>query len=104
MIRLFLFKLLFKFTWWIAPDKPRVNRLFDLYLEEIEKEEKLAECQKRQFYLDQHVRPRTQTYEYLSCTKQRAIYEPSMPTRFLEREQPRSHYSDYQEAQKYHDD
>ena len=47
-MRLFLFKILFRFTWWIAPDRDRVNRIFDLYLQEIEREEKVKECAERQ--------------------------------------------------------
>ena len=47
-MRVFLFKLLFRLTWWIAPNRPRVNKLFDLYLEILKKEEQSERCQQRQ--------------------------------------------------------
>lgn len=102
-MRLFLFKLLFRLTWWVAPNKPRVNKIFEIYLEYVETEEKYIECQERQAFLDKHVRPRTETYEHLTCKWQRDLYTKYMPPRFRETEQPRSHYSDYEEAQKYHE-
>lgn len=101
-VRIFLFKILFRITWWIAPDRPRVNKIFDMYLEYIKEEEERERCRKRQEYLDKHVRPRTETYEHLSCAKQRKYYEPSMPYRIIDN-QPRYHYSDYEEAKKYHE-
>lgn len=102
-MRLFVFKLLFKLTWWIAPNRPRVNKIFQIYEEYIEAEEKYIECQERQEYLDEHVRTRTETYEHLTCKRQRDFYTKYMPPRFSETEQPRSHYSDYEEAKKYHE-
>jgi hypothetical protein len=102
-MRLFLFKILFRLTWWIAPNRPRVNKIFDLYLDYIKEEEDREECRKRQVYLDKHVRPRTETYEHLTCGKQRAQYEPFMPPKYQDRDQPRSHYSDYEEAKAYHE-
>jgi len=101
-MRLFLFKLLFKLTWWIAPNKPRVNKIFEIYSQYIEAEEKYIACYERQTHLDKHVRPRTETYEHLTCKKQREFYTRYMPPRFREIEQPRSHYSDYEEAKAYH--
>ena len=53
--------------------------------------------------MDKHVRPRTETYEHLTCATQRRQYEPLMPERFIDSDQPRSHYSDYEEAKKYHE-
>lgn len=58
-MRLFLFKIFFRFTWWLAPDRPRVNRLFDLYLEETKREDDFLKCQERQAEMDKCVRPRT---------------------------------------------
>ena len=98
-----MFKLLFRLTWWVAPNKPRVNKIFEIYLEYVEVEEKYIECQERQAFLDKHFRPRTETYEHLTCKWQRDLYTKYMPPRFRETEQPRSHYSDYEEAKKYHE-
>jgi hypothetical protein len=102
-MRLFLFKILFRLTWWIAPDSDRVNKIFSLYQQYTEFEEAKKECAKRQAYMDKHVRPRTETYEYLTCATQRRQYEPLMPERFIDSDQPRSHYSDYEEAKAYHE-
>ena len=65
MIRLFLFKILFKLTWWVAPNKSRVNKIFELYLEYVKSEEDYIKCQKRQAEMDACVQPRTETYEFL---------------------------------------
>ena len=101
-MRLFLFKILFKFTWWIAPDKDRVNRIFDLYLQEIEREEKAIECAERQKFLDDSIRPRTETNEWLTCRKQRELYSVGKPVRG-KTYTTRRDYTDYDEAQAYHD-
>lgn len=102
-MRLFLFKILFRLTWWVAPNKPCVNKIFELYLHYIKEEEDREECRKRQAYLDKHVRPRTETYEHLTTAAQRAQYEPLMPPKYQDRDQPRNHYSDYEEAKAYHE-
>ena len=73
-MRVFLFKLLFHLTWWVAPDTPRVNRVFDLYLD-----------------------------EHLTCERQREVFSKFMPPRISDKDQPRSHYSDYEEAKEYHE-
>ena len=101
-MRLFLFKLLFKLTWWIAPDQPRVNKLFELYLEYVKAEEDYIACQKRQAEMDACVQPRTETYEFLTTKSQRELYGKLMPPRISDKDQPRSHYSDYEEAKAYH--
>ncbi len=101
-MRLFLFKILFRLTWWVAPNRRRVNKIFEIYTEHIEAEEKYADCQDRQRFLDKHVRPRTETYEHLTCKKQRDFYMRHMPPRFQDKNQPRNHYSDYEEAKAYH--
>ena len=101
-MRLFLFKILFRLTWWVSPNRPRVNKIFEIYEQYIKAEEDHAKCQERQIFLDKHIRPRTETYEHLSCKKQRDFYTRYMPPRFRETEQPRSHYSDYEEAKAYH--
>ena len=103
MIRLFLFKILFKLTWWVAPNKPRVNKIFKLYLEYVKSEEDYIECRKRQAEMDACVQPRTETYEFLTTKKQRELYSKLMPPRISDKDQPRSHYSDYDEAKKYHE-
>ena len=102
-MRLFLFKILFRLTWWIAPNRPRVNKIFQIYEEYIEAEEKYIECQERQAFLDKHIRPRTETYEHLTCKKQRDFYTKYMPPRIQDSNQPRSHYSDYEEAKAHHE-
>ena len=101
-MRLFLFKILFRLTWWIAPNKPRVNKIFDLYLEYIEAEETFARCRRMQAEKDACIRPRTETYEHLTCEKQREAFRASMPPR-IEDHASRIHYSDYDEAQAYHE-
>jgi len=95
-MRLFLFKLFFKFTWWIAPNRPRVNKIFELYLEYIEAEEAFERCQERQAEMDACKQPRTETYEHLTCTKQRKTYESKMPHRIAEHAK-RARYTDYDE-------
>lgn len=52
--------------------------------------------------MDACIRPRTETYEHLTCPKQREMYEKYMPPRIIDC-QPMSHYSDYEEAKAYHD-
>jgi len=101
-MRIFLFKILFRFTWWIAPDKPRVNKLFDLYLELIETEEQLEICEQRQREKDACTRPRTETYEWLTDKKQRELYTKGKLIRGRTRNTRRD-YTDYDEAQAYHD-
>ena len=103
MIRLFLFKMLFRLTWWVAPNKSRVNKIFELYLECVKSEEDYIECQKRQAEMDACVQPRTETYEFLTTKRQRELYAKLMPPRISDKDQPRSHYSDYEEAKKYHE-
>ena len=95
-MRSFLFKLFFKFTWWLAPDKPRVNKIFELYLEYIKAEEDFKKCQERQAEMDACVQPRTETYEHLTCEKQRKTYESAMPHRIAE-DARRERYTDYDE-------
>lgn len=102
-MRLFLFKLLFRLTWWMAPNRRRVNKVFQIYEDYLKAEEEFAVCYERQTHLDKHVRPRTETYEHLTCKKQRDAYTKHMPHRFRETKQPRSHYSDYEEAKAYHE-
>lgn len=58
-MRLFLFKILFKLTWWIAPDQEKVNRIFDMYLKEDKKEQAFKKCQERQAEKDKCIRPRS---------------------------------------------
>jgi len=102
-VRLFLFKILFRLTWWIAPNQRRVNKLFEIYLDYIKAEENYIACQKRQAEMDACVQPRTETYEYLTTKKQRDLYRTAMPPRSSDSSQPRSHYSDYEEAKAYHE-
>ena len=102
-VRLLLFKILFRLTWWVAPNRPRVNKIFEIYEEYIKAEEDYAACQKRQAEMDACVQPRTETYEHLTCKEQRAVFTKNMPPRISDKDQPRSHYSDYEEAKKYHE-
>jgi len=101
-MRVFLFKLLFRLTWWIAPDKPRVNKIFELYLEYVKAEEDYIECQERQAQLDACVRPRTETYEWLTCRKQREQYLKGKRIRgkFYS---TKMYHTDFLEAKQYHD-
>ena len=102
-VRLLLFKILFRLTWWVAPNRPRVNKIFEIYEEYIKAEEDYAACQKRQAEMDACVQPRTETYEHLTCKEQRAVFTKNMPPRISDKDQPRSHYSDYEEAKRYHE-
>ena len=102
-IRLFLFKILFRLTWWIAPNRPRVNKIFELYEEYVKAEEDFKACQERQAEMDACIQPRTETYEFLTIKHQRELYGRLMPPRFSDKDQPRSHYSDYEEAKAYHE-
>ena len=85
-MRLFLFKLLFRFTWWVAPDRKRVDQMCDIYLALLDEEDRLKTCEDRQREMDACIRPRTETGE--------------RPTRSRS---TRRHYTDYDEAQAYHD-
>ena len=40
-MRFFLFKILFRLTWWVAPDKKRVDQMCDIYLHLLEQEDEL---------------------------------------------------------------
>ena len=71
-------------------------RLVDA-LEEIEKEEKFQECQRRQAEMDACIQPRTPTYEYLTVKQQREQYAAIMPPRIRESHQIRALYTDYDE-------
>ena len=95
--------MIFRLTWWVAPNKSRVNKIFELYLERVKSEEDYIECQKRQAEMDACVQPRTETYEFLTTKRQRELYAKLMPPRISDKDQPRSHYSDYEEAKKYHE-
>ena len=90
-------------TWWIAPDHPKINKVFDIYIKEAEKQRRIKICQNRQAEMDACVRERTPNYEYLTTAHQRKIFEPLMPYRTLDRRQPMRHYSDYLEAKAYHE-
>ncbi len=74
-----------------------------MYLEYIKAEEDYIACQKRQAEMDACIQPRTETYEHLTTKKQRDLYRASMPPRSSDSSQPRSHYSDYEEAKAYHE-
>ena len=102
-VRLLLFKILFRLTWWIAPNRPRVNKVFEIYEEYIKAEEDYIKCQKRQSEMDACVQARTETYEHLTCKEQRAVFTKNMPPRISDKDQPRSHYSDYEEAKRYNE-
>ena len=53
--------------------------------------------------MDACVQPRTETYEFLTTKKQRDLYGRLMPPRISDQDQPRSHYSDYEDAKRYHE-
>tara|TARA_R110002020_G_scaffold72721_2_gene186955 strand:- start:907 stop:1131 length:225 start_codon:yes stop_codon:yes gene_type:complete len=59
MMRLFLFKIFFRLTWWLAPDRARVGQMCDIYLKLLETERQKRICEKRQAEMDACVRPRT---------------------------------------------
>tara|TARA_B100000424_G_C22849112_1_gene452862 strand:+ start:456 stop:791 length:336 start_codon:yes stop_codon:yes gene_type:complete len=103
IMRIFLFKILFKLTCWVAPNKTHVNKVFEPYLKYIKAQEDYIKCQERQAEMDACVQPRTETYEYLTIKKQRELYGKAMPPRFSDSNQPRNHYSDYDESQAYHE-
>ena len=94
-MKFFLFKLFLKAASWFAPNK----RIFQ---EHFTSQSSFRECQIRQEEMDACVRPRTETYEWLSSKKQREKYLKSKslpgPARGTRRD-----YTDYDEAKKYHD-
>ena len=58
-MRIFLFKILFRLTWWVAPNKKMVDLMCDIYLELLEKEKQKEICEKRRIEMDACVRPKT---------------------------------------------
>lgn len=58
-MRVFLFKIFFRLTWWIAPDRKSVNQMCDIYLDLLEKERQKRICEERQKEMDACIRPRT---------------------------------------------
>lgn len=85
-MRFFLFKILFKLTWWAAPNRELVDRLFRLYTELVKMEEQKKRCEERQREMDKCIRPRTETYERHTISDQGS----------------RKRYTDYDEATQYH--
>ena len=86
-MRFFLFKILFRLTWWVAPNKKRVDQLFEIYSHLLEMEEQKNICEERQREMDACIRPRTETYE------QHTISDRAN----------RRHYTDYDEATDYYE-
>jgi len=41
VMRFFLFKIFFKITWLLAPNKRRVNQMCDIYMDLLEMEERI---------------------------------------------------------------
>ena len=74
-----------------------------MYLEYVEAEEERERCQARQAHMDKYVQPRTETYEHLTCKKQRESFTKKMPHRIVDCNQLSRRYSDYQEAKAYHE-
>ena len=74
-----------------------------MYLDYVKQQEDYVKCQQRQAEMDACVQPRTETYEFLTTKRQRELYAKLMPPRISDKDQPRSHYSDYEEAKKYHE-
>ena len=101
-MRLFLFNFFFKFTWWLAPHRRKVDQMFEIYLRLVEEEEEKVRCEERRKEMDACIQPRTETYEHLTCEKQRKFFRDSMPPRVVD-SSPRAHYSDYDEAVAYHE-
>ena len=85
-MRFFLFKILFKLTWWVAPNKKRVDQLFKIYSHLLHMESQKRQCEERQREMDKWIRPRTETYE------QNTISDRAN----------RRYYTDYDEAIEYH--
>jgi hypothetical protein len=70
-MRMFLFMLSFRLTWWIAPNKKRVDQLFDMYLKLLDMEEQKKKCENMQKEKDSCVRPRTEIHEKTNLHIQR---------------------------------
>lgn len=94
-MRQFLFKIFWKLANFFAPDRDEMDKILVAYYN------KLA-CKQRQKELDCSVRPRTETYEWLTDKRQRDI--------FLEGKRIRGasfsrgmRYTDHMEAVEYHD-
>ncbi len=92
-MRLFLFKILFKLTWWAAPNRELVDRLFRLYTELVKMEEQKKRCEERQREMDKCIRPRTETYERHTIRDQGSSLSSATNRR---------RYTDYDEATQYH--
>ena len=99
---MFLFMLFFRITWWIAPDKKRVDQLFKIYTHLLKMEEGKKRCLKMQEEMNACIRPRTENHEWLTTRKQREYYPKGKPIRGSSHSRRRDRYTDYDEAQKYH--
>ena len=93
-MKFWAFKFLIKFASLLVSREDRRSFLKEHSLQQWNlsiKDEQMAAC----------VQPRTETYEHLTCPKQREAYMKRMPPRVTD-SQPISHYSDYEEAKAYH--
>tara|TARA_Y100001963_G_scaffold156179_1_gene249117 strand:- start:2433 stop:2708 length:276 start_codon:yes stop_codon:yes gene_type:complete len=89
-VKFFLFKFFLKLAVKLAPSKEVANSLSQRLF-----------CLERQMELDKCVRPRTETYEWLTTKDQRELYLEGKLIRGNTRD-TRRHYTDYDEAQEYH--
>jgi|TARA_R110000765_G_scaffold126683_4_gene224598 hypothetical protein len=84
-MKFFLFKFFLKLAGKFAPRKEIASYLTSK-----------VNCLVTQGEMDDCIRPRTETYEHLTCEKQRDLFTKLMPPRTLDRT-PRRLYSDYEE-------
>jgi len=93
-VREFLFKISWKLLRLFAQDKEQIDSFVSLYHQKVV-------CKRRQDVLNFNVRPRTETYEWLSCGKQRDIYLKGKRIRGSSFSDKMRH-TDHIEAVKYH--
>lgn len=89
-MKFFLFKFFLKLAGKFSPSKEIASYLISK-----------VNCLVKQGDMDDCIRPRTETYEHLTCKKQRDLFTKSMPPRIMDR--TRGNYSDYEERKSYYD-
>ena len=83
----FLFKFFFRIAWRLAPSRSLVDKVFVIYLRELEAQRQFDICRNRDKELAKCVRPTAKTNERLIAADHR----------------DRRRYSDYDDSQNYHD-
>ncbi len=93
-MRNFLFKISFKLLRLLSEDKEEIDSAIKYYHNKVF-------CKNRQKQLDVSVRPRTETYEWLTCKSQRELYLKGKSIRGASFTRSMRH-TDHVEAVEYH--